>query len=211
MDADVVWQGIGANVVGAILGGVAAVLSALWVVRLTNRGAAQNARQERLEAAQAELIQAVSAISDPQLSLSVKRDRDARAEWAPRFAQARVRILLLTGSDDLDDCLQKVPGEWETQWRRLRDYLAHYQGEDAPDMTASVLGESRPPTDDQVGRARERVQAMAEDLGRRLRDLHEPSRDGARQLIRSLDEWHGRLTREAEAWPSSSNINQYRR
>ena len=209
MDADVVWQGIGANVVGAILGGVAAVLSALWVVRLTNRGAAQNARQERLEAAQAELIQAVSAIYDPQLSLSVKRDRDARAEWAPRFAQARVRILLLTGSDDLDDRLRKVPGEWETLWRRLRDYLADYQGEGGPDMASP--GESRPPTDDQVGRARERVQAMAEDLGRRLRDLHEPSRDGARQLIRSLDEWYERLRREAEAWPSSSNINQYRR
>lgn len=209
MNADVVWQGVGANVVGAILGGVAAVLSALWVVRLTNGGAAQNARQERLEAAQAELIQAVAAIYDPQLSLSVKRDRDARAEWAPRFAQARVRILLLTGSDDLDDRLRKVPGEWETKWRRLRDYLAHYQGEDGPDMASP--GESRPPTDDQVGRARERVQAMAEDLGRRLRDLHEPSRDGARQLIRSLDEWYERLRREAEAWPSSSNINQYRR
>lgn len=209
MDADVVWQGIGANVVGAILGGVAAVLSALWVVRLTNRGAAQNARQERLEAAQAELIQAVSAIYDPQLSLSVKRDRDARAEWAPRFAQARVRILLLTGSDDLDDRLRKVPGEWETLWRRLRDYLADYQGEGGPDMASP--GESRPPTDDQVSLARERVQGMAEDLARRLRDLHEPSRDGARQLIRSLDEWHERLTLEAEAWPSSSNINQYRR
>ena len=209
MDTSVVWQGIRANVVGAIIGGMVAIASALWVVRLTNQGAVVNARQERLEAAQAEMIQAVAAMYDPQLSLSAKRDRDVRAEWAPRFAQARVRVLLLTGSDDLDDSLRSVVVEWESQWRRLRDYLRGYTGPYGAEMELPEPGKSRLPTPEGVGRALEHVEGMPGDLQRRLRDLNEPSAAAAEVLRKSLGEWHDALERRMDEWPESRKRNHY--
>lgn len=209
MSVDVVWQGVGANVAGAVFSGIVAIVSALIVVRRTNHGAEKIARQERLEAALGELIQAVSALYDPQLSLSMKRDRDTRNQWAPRFAQARTRVLILTKSDELDASLQHVVGEWESQWRRLWNHLADWRDSSASVEGMTMPGEWRPPTVEQADRARERLERMPGDLQRRLRELHEPSVAAATLLSESLGEWHAELERQMNAWPESRRVNRY--
>lgn len=189
MNADVVWQGVGANVIGAVISGVVAVLSALWVVHLTNRGSAQNARQERLEAAVADLILAVTGLYDLEHSWSGARLSAARDQWFPVFEQARVRVLLLTDSEELDEQLRNVASQWEERWRELLDYAGDKRDElflipmeDAPDEEPSEDGL-------RFDREWKWLESRPVELVRRLRELETPTPEHARKLANSLGRW----------------------
>ena len=206
MNADVVWQGVGANVVGAVISGVVAVLSALWVVHLTNRGAAQNARQERLEAAVADLILAVTGFYGLEHSWGDEQSGAARAQWFSVFDQARVRVLLLTDSEELDEQLRNVASQWEEHWRELLDYAGRMRSEllgirmneDVPDeeqLEDSLL---------RLDREWEWLVSRPVELVRRLRELETPTPEHARKLANSLGRWRAEMNDLAEKYYGSA-------
>ena len=194
MNVDVVWQGVGANVVGAVISGVVAVLSALWVVHLTNRGAAQNARQERLEAAVADLILAVTGLYGLEHSWSDKQSSAARAQWFSVFEQARVRVLLLTDSEELDEQLRNVASQWEEHWRELLDYAGHMRSELLIiRMKEDVPEEEQLEDGLQFDREWKWLVSRPVELVRRLRELETPTPEHARKLANSLGRWRAEM------------------
>lgn len=211
MNADEVWQGIGANVVGAVIGGLVAILSALWVVGRTNRGAERHARQQRLEAAVGELILAVTALYDPRRLTSTTAVDEAEQKWLPRFDQARVQVLLLTGSDDLDAQLQEMGDSWRRPWWTLLEYaldmaenlLESWPGGPVPD-------ELQPPEGMQFYREAKRLEAMPADLVRRLRGLEAPTPEHARKLTNSLGQWREKLGELEQKYGTAPEIHWYK-
>lgn len=196
MNADVVWQGVGANVIGAVISGVVAVLSALWVVHLTNRGAAQNARQERLEAAVADLILAVTELYGLEHSWSDARLSAARAQWFHVFEQARVRVLLLTDSEELDEQLRNVASQWERRWRELLDYAGNMRGElliICMEEEEDVPDEEQPEDGLRFDREWKWLESRPVELVRRLRELETPTPGRARKLANSLGRWRAEM------------------
>lgn len=187
MGPEIVWQGVGPNLVSAAITG----LVALWVVYRTNLGAERNARQERLEAALAQLILGVAAAyTQPHQSTS----RSRLESWEASAADARVKVMLLTGSSELDERLAKLTGEWLSSWRLLDDYaaemavLVHNAAQDHFAAPADI-----DPEDAKVYRAAEEMRLMGPELTGILRELRTPTPEHAQAVVRRLDEWHGRL------------------
>lgn len=210
MNADVVWQGVGANVAGAVISGVVAVLSALWVVHLTNRGAAQNARQERLEAAVADLILAVTGLYGLEHSWSDERWHAARAQWFPVFEQARVRVLLLTDSEELDEQLRNVASQWEEHWRELLDYAGHMRGELLIiRMEEDVPDEEQPEDGLRFDREWKWLESRPVELVRRLRELETPTPEHARKLANSLGRWRAEMNDLEKKYGNAPAVHYY--
>lgn len=97
MGPEIVWQGLGPSLIGTVM----AAVVGLEAVRRSNLGAERNARQGRLEEALAQLILGVSAAYVQPAP--VESEPELRSEpWVAPTADARVKILLLTESTELD-------------------------------------------------------------------------------------------------------------
>lgn len=171
--------------VGALVGAV----SAFVVSRRTLKGQADQAAVQRLEAALAELILGVQALYDPR-SYNSK-------ESPPVPDEPRVRLLLLTGSEELDEQLRWVCVGWLSRWRVMNDFAWDLAGETG-DEDMRALGH--------------KLRRLAGELVPALRKLKSPKPKHVRATLRALGEWRGRLEdleakhrNDAELWSFQVN------
>lgn len=113
MGADIVWQGIGANVVGAVLSAAVAVVTSLLVVGKTNAGAAAIAQQGRLENALAELTYCIQALLMQPLPVADELDEHPAVQerWL-EYTRAKSRVAVIMQHGDLTDALNWLGHTW---------------------------------------------------------------------------------------------------
>nr|WP_023190184.1 hypothetical protein [Micrococcus sp. V7]AGY35521.1 hypothetical protein LMV7_p01000 [Micrococcus sp. V7] len=161
-----VWPSLVGSLSGALVGG----LSAYLVSGRTLRGQAYQGKLQRLEAALAELILGVQALYGY---------RPSKSEKAPAVPdEARVRVLLLTDSEKLDEQLRWACVGWLERWRLLYDYV--YE----------LLSEFE--ADDMVPVERE-LEAMVEELVQALRKLKSPEPEHVTATLNALTVWRVHL------------------
>ena len=153
------------------------------------KGQADQAAVQRLEAALAELILGVQALYDP---------RSYNSKEAPPVPdEPRVRLLLLTGSEELDEQLRWVCVGWLSRWRVMNDFAWDLAGETGDEGTRA-LGH--------------KLRRLAGELVPALRKLKSPEPEHVRAALRALGEWRGRLEHleakhrnDAELWSFQVN------
>ena len=153
------------------------------------KGQADQAAVQRLEAALAELILGVQALYDP---------RSYNSKEAPPVPdEPRVRLLLLTGSEELDEQLRWVCVGWLSRWRVMNDFAWDLAGETG-DEGMRALGH--------------KLRRLAGELVPALRKLKSPEPEHVRAALRALGEWRGRLEHleakhrnDAELWSFQVN------
>jgi len=171
MSADV-WPSLVGSLSGALVGAVTA-----WVVSgRTLRGQAEQAAVQRLEAALSELILGVQALYG---------HRRHHPEESPQVPDgARVRVLLLTESEQLDAQLRWVCVGWLSRWRLLSEYVWDVASHNEDERMAEVDHALR---------------RLSDDLVPALRKLKSPEPEHVAATLRALGEWLGRLeTLEAD-------------
>ena len=167
-----VWESVIGGVAGSLVGG----LLALVVASLTWRKQKRQGELQRLEAALAELILRVQALyALPWVEGSAQTPPD---QTPPD--QARVRLLLLTGSEKLDGQLRWMSAGWRKRWRLLYDYAYERASEfDDKDMAQLVR----------------ELEQMPEQLVAALRCLKTPRRRHVKAVLRQLKDWLEHLER----------------